>query len=259
MTPRASSSTSPASLAPEGADASIRVWDLPTRLLHWAMAGLFAASFGLATLSSEHSPAFRWHMAAGLALVGAAALRVVWGFMGSRHARFRSFLCGPGTLLSYLADAARGRDKRQAGHNPGAAFAAMALLLLPFGLVATGLAMSGRKEAFEDLHQALAYGMLAAVMAHLAGLAFHAIRHRDRTPSSMVTGRKLGRPEEGIASVHPLPALAVLLLLGGWGSLLVRSFDAERGLLSLPGVAPIQLGEGGGHGPGQESEAEDDD
>jgi len=236
----------------------IRVWDLPTRLLHWALAGLFVIALALAGLTSEHSPAFRWHMLAGLVLIAVVGLRIVWGLLGSKHVRFGSFLVGPGALLRYLGDSLKGRDARQAGHNPGAAYAALAMLVLPVAIAATGLMMQGRKEAFEDLHKTLAYGMVAVVVAHLAGLGLHALRHRDRTISSMVTGRKRGSEEEGISSFHPMPALVVLLLLGGWGTALVASFDARTGALVLPGTqVQLQLGEGterGGHASGDDDD-----
>lgn len=227
----------------------IRVWDLPTRLLHWALAGLFATALALASLTSEHSPAFRWHMVAGLMLVAVVGLRVVWGLLGSKHARIGSFLHGPGALLRHLRDSLKGGDTRQAGHNPGAAYAALVMLVLPVAIVATGLMMQGRNEVFEDIHQALAYGMVAVVIAHLAGLGLHTRRHRDRTISSMVTGRKQGREEEGISSFHPVPALVVLLLLAGWGAALVTAVDAQTGSLVLPGTqVRLQLGEGAERG-----------
>ncbi|WP_243288078.1 cytochrome b/b6 domain-containing protein [Geothrix terrae] len=252
-------STSTESKDDPASHVTIRVWDLPTRLLHWALAGLFAAAMVLAGLTSEHSPAFRWHMLAGLMMVAVVALRVVWGLFGSKHARFGSFLCGPGALWRYLGDSLKGRDARQAGHNPGAAYGAIAMLVLSLAIVATGLMMQGRKDAFEDLHEALAYGMAAAVAAHLLGLGFHAFRHRDRTIGSMVTGLKRGMGKEGISSFHRIPALVVLLLLGGWGAVLVTSFDAHTGSLVVPGTqVRLQLAEGAERGGAPLSEDDDD-
>lgn len=75
------------------------VWDLPTRLFHWIFAFGFAIAAVIALGLGDDSPAFPLHALIGLVLGMAIALRVMWGFVGSRHARFASFAFGPSAVL----------------------------------------------------------------------------------------------------------------------------------------------------------------
>lgn len=85
----------------------------------------------MAHLAGEHKPAFANHMLLGLILLAAIAFRLAWGFVGSRHARFASFLFSPAALLTYVKEAVAGRDRPSAGHNPGSSWAIYAMLTLP--------------------------------------------------------------------------------------------------------------------------------
>lgn len=101
----------------------IRVWDLLVRVLHWGL----VAAFALAWLTAEENEGL--HELAGYAVLALIAVRVVWGFVGSRYARFRQFVRGPGTFVDYLREAIRGREPRYIGHNPAGAVMIVALLL----------------------------------------------------------------------------------------------------------------------------------
>ena len=78
---------------------SVRVWDLPTRLFHWSL----AASFIVAFVTSESEKWRDIHVAAGYALAGLIAFRILWGFIGGAHSRFADFLPTPGKVVAYLA------------------------------------------------------------------------------------------------------------------------------------------------------------
>jgi cytochrome b len=215
---------------------SIKVWDLPTRLFHWTLVGLFGGAFAVAHLAGEHKPAFAIHMLLGLILMAAVAFRLAWGLVGSRHARFSSFLFSPAALVAYVKEAFAGRDRPSAGHNPGSSWAIYAMLTLPVLLVVSGLKAQGKSELFEDVHGALGWIMVAAVAAHLAGLAFHTFRHKEPIALAMITGQRRGEPAEAIGSSHPLAALLFLLLVGGWAALVLRGHDPVLKVVKLPGI-----------------------
>jgi len=98
----------------------IRVWDLPTRVAHWAGVALFAAAIVSVKIGGN---AMVWHGRVGLALLGLVVFRIVWGLVGSTYARFAAFVPRPRALADYLAGRWRG-----AGHNPLGALSVLALL-----------------------------------------------------------------------------------------------------------------------------------
>jgi len=215
---------------------SIRTWDLPTRLFHWTLAGLFVGAFTVGSLADEHSPTFAIHMLLGLILVAAIAFRLVWGLVGSRHARFRSFLYSPAALAGYLKDALARRDRRYPGHNPGSSWAIYLMVLLPVALVTTGILAQPRNELLGDVHGVLGKVMLAAVIAHLAGLAFHTWRHRENIALSMITGKRAGDPAQAIDSWHPAAAVVFVVLVAGWAAMVLRGHDPVAKVVRVAGV-----------------------
>ncbi|MBK7777845.1 MAG: cytochrome b/b6 domain-containing protein [Sandaracinaceae bacterium] len=155
------------------------------------------------------------------------------------------------------------------GHNPGSSVAIWAMLGLTLGLGVSGALMSSN-EALEEVHEVLAYALLAVVVTHVAGVTWHTLRHRENITASMVSGYKEGEPEAAIPSVHPLAAAVFLVLTAAWAGLLVQGYDAATRTVTLPLVgARLQLGEGpegGGGGAGEpsatraeEAEEEEDD
>jgi len=97
----------------------VLVWDLPTRILHWLLAGSFTGAFAIAMLVRHRSPAFPLHMLLGAVTALVVVLRVLWGFVGSRYARFRSFAFGPGAVLGYLRGLVTGAGRGARGAQPG--------------------------------------------------------------------------------------------------------------------------------------------
>lgn len=197
----------------------IRVWDPLVRVLHWGL--VFA--FALAWLTAEESEGL--HELAGYAVLALIAMRLVWGFVGSRYARFRQFIRGPGTFAAYLREAIRGREARYIGHNPAGAVMIVALLLTMSATALTGWLMAepsgqamlptlpqaagpavadedednGAQEgdrALEEVHETLANSMLVLIALHVAGVAVASYRHRENLIRSMITGKKRA-PEPG--------------------------------------------------------------
>jgi cytochrome b len=118
------------------AAATRRVWDLPVRIAHWALVIGIVGSYATHKLGIEY---FKFHLWFGYAVVVLAAFRVLWGFLGTRHARFTSFVRGPRATLGYLLGLARGSTPPTAGHNPLGAWMVVLLLAALLAQGITGL------------------------------------------------------------------------------------------------------------------------
>lgn len=114
----------------------VRVWDLPTRLFHWLLAGIVIGAVICAQLGGA---AMVWHFRFGYAAFALLAFRLVWGLVGGRWSRFGSFLYAPTTLWRYLRGRASPQEHLDVGHNPLGALSVFALLLMLAVQVATGL------------------------------------------------------------------------------------------------------------------------
>ena len=222
-----------------------RVYDWPTRILHWLFAGSFVAAFFIAKSFDDESAYFPVHMLLGLALVGVVSLRVVWGFIGSRYARFSSFRLRPADLVTYLKNMLGGKGERFLGHNPASSWAAITMMALTLALGITGYLMTavGNQELIEEVHELLANAFFVVVVAHVAGVLLHTMIHRDWIGLSMIHGGK--RPveqEPGIARNHWAVGLLVLSMAGGFFVHLYQNYDPTRQTLNLIGTT-LQLGE----------------
>ncbi len=195
-------------------DGKVLVWDLPVRIFHW----LLAASFAGAWLTAEHE---RWrllHVTFGCTVLALVVLRVAWGLLGTRHARFSDFVRGPRNVLSYLGGFVRGKPQHYVGHNPAGGLAIVALLALAVTAAAAGIATYTLGDAYEDVHEALANLMLALVGLHVAAVVVSGWLHRENLVAAMFSGRKRGTPVDGIAT--PRRGVGIVLLaavLGFWG------------------------------------------
>lgn len=223
----------------------ILVWDLPVRLFHWLLAGSFLGAFVIANAVDDESSLFALHMLLGGVMAFMVLLRLIWGFVGSRYARFGSFAFGPRAVVEYVKGAFSGKAERHMGHNPGSAWAVFVMLGLALGLAFTGAFMGRGGEAFEEVHEVLAWAMIAVVGAHVAGIVWHTIRHKENIAATMIHGQKDGEPSAGIATSHAVVALAFLGLTGLWAGGLYNGYDAARREVTLPLVGKtLKLGEG---------------
>ncbi len=196
---------------------AVLVWDLPVRLGHWLM----ALSFLVAWVTAESETWRLVHVYAGAAVFAIALFRLIWGFIGSRHARFVAFVAAPGRAWDYVKSLLSGRPEHSVGHNPAGGYAILGLLALALASGATGwLAYQDLAgEWLKELHEFLSNAMLALVALHLAGVAVGSLAHRENLVRAMFTGRKAGAPEEAILSARPLAATILILwtvLAGFW-------------------------------------------
>jgi cytochrome b len=174
-------------------DASmVQVWDPFVRVFHWSLVLLV----GLAFLTGDE---IEWlHLAGGYAIVALLAARLVWGFVGPRHARFSQFVRPPRATMAYPRQAIRFRAPRYLGHTPAGGAMVVALLLLLGGVLITGLLMTTDaywgSKTLEIVHKTLAYVLLGLVGLHVAGVAFSSFAHRENLVRAMITGRKRRGP-----------------------------------------------------------------
>src|SRR5512133_1582353 len=190
-------SASPADASPsvQAPARQVLVWDLPVRVFHWLM----VASFAGAWLTAESESWRQVHVTLGYTMAGLIAFRVIWGLVGSKPARFASFVRAPSAAARYVGALLRGRAEHHTGHNPAGALAIVALLLLAIGVTASGWAnfndLGG--HSMEEIHEAAANIMIALVGVHLLGVVVGSWARRENLVRGMVTGRKSGRPQEG--------------------------------------------------------------
>ena len=189
------------------------VWDAPVRLFHW----LLVASFAVAWLTSESE---RWqlvHVTAGYTMAGLVAFRLLWGLVGTRHARFTAFVRGPRAVLGYFRSLGTGRPQHHTGHNPAGALAILALLALTVLTVGAGWATYNEVGGHwvEDLHEGLASVMLALVVVHVAAVALSSLLHGENLLAAMIHGRKPVPRSEGIRG--PWRGVAAVVLAGVLG------------------------------------------
>jgi cytochrome b len=209
-----SASRADAPSAPAAAG-TVLVWDLPVRVFHWLMVGCFA----LAWITAESE---RWrllHVTLGYTMGGLVAFRILWGLVGTRHARFASFVRGPSKVIAYLRSLPGPRPEHHAGHNPAGAWAIVALLLLSVGIVGSGWATYNDVggDWLAEVHESAASIMLAMVFVHVAAVILSSWLHHENLVRSMITGRKNIDPAEGVRSAwRSVAALMIAAVLGFW-------------------------------------------
>lgn len=212
----------------------VLVWDLPTRIFHWALSIGFLAAAIISLGLGDDSPLFPYHAIIGLTIASMVALRVLWGLVGTRYARFRSFAFGPREVTRYMKSAIAGGGKRYIGHNPGSAIAIFAILSLVLAMAVTGVMIGQGNEAIKETHETLAWITVGFVILHVLGVALHSVRHRENITASMIHGKKQAEPAEAITSSRPIAGAALLLITGSLAWTLLRNYDPATQTTTLP-------------------------
>lgn len=164
------------------------VWDAFVRLFHWSLVLSFAAN---ALITAPESKLHHW---VGYVAVGLVVARILWGLIGTRHARFSDFPPDPAAALGQVAEMATGRRHAHRGHSPLGALMIYNLLLSVIvigvsGYLMTTLAFFG-VEWVEELHEAAVLWAEASVVLHILAVVFESRRLGINLPRSMVTGYK---------------------------------------------------------------------
>lgn len=171
-----------------GKTESVRVWDPVVRITHWGVAAaVLSCSF---LLDPEHEP----HKIAGYIGVGLVVTRLLWGLVGTQHARFRSFPPNPIAAVRHLVDLQRGRRHVHLSHNPAGALMVYNLWASVIAMGVTGY-MMGTIAFFgvdwvKELHETIYGWIMISVVLHLAGIVLDTMLTRVPLVPAMVTGRK---------------------------------------------------------------------
>jgi cytochrome b len=204
---------------------SIKVWDPVVRFGHWSL----VAAFAVAYLSAEEeggSPD-QLHVWGGYVVGVILAIRLVWGLVGTQHARFSDFVYSPASTLQYLTSFLQGHPRRYLGHSPAGAAMIFALMFCLAATVGTGLVAygdsgkgplanagdmmitvaqaeeheraselgsarggEGKESAVGEIHGVLANVTLGLVILHILGVGLSSVLHRENLVAAMFNGRK---------------------------------------------------------------------
>jgi cytochrome b len=216
---------SPTPVAPP-AGRWVKVWDVPTRVFHWALVSLVACGVYTGFTTPEW-----WmgvHVWAGYGLLALMVFRLVWGVFGPEYSRIVSFVYPPRDTLEHLQGLLLLRPPHHVGHNPTGALMVFALAGVIMALVATGLLVLGGEEkqgplgaiigysvgtAAKRVHLWLVICLLALVTAHVAGVVIESLLTRDNLVRAIVTGWKKLPPGAPVPTPRPAsPVVAAVLL-----------------------------------------------
>lgn len=180
----------------------IRVWDPMVRSFHWVL----VSAFFIAYLTEDDFLSL--HVWAGYIIGVAIIIRILWGVVGTRHARFTDFVRLPKTALRYVKDTLTLRAKRYLGHNPAGGLMIVVMMFSLIITVFTGVALYGAaeqagplaatmgnaEEIWEDLlegvHEFFANFTLFLVAVHVAGVIIESLIHKENLVASMINGFK---------------------------------------------------------------------
>jgi len=178
---------------------NVYVWDPFVRIFHWTLVAAFIVAYLV-----EDDPLIV-HVWAGYVVGILVLARIIWGFVGTPHARFADFTYAPATALRYILDLLRFRGARYLGHSPGGGYMVVALLVFLAATVATGLVVYGGDqqagplagmftkdfgESFEEVHEVIANITLALIFLHVSAVVLASFVHHENLVRAMVTGYK---------------------------------------------------------------------
>ncbi|MCX7280331.1 MAG: cytochrome b/b6 domain-containing protein [Alphaproteobacteria bacterium] len=211
----------------------LRIWDLPTRVLHW----LLVISIGVCWWTGTHND-LDYHVYSGYAALWIILMRVYWGFAGSSTAQFKNFVRGPSAIIAYVRTLHWRNTPHAPGHNPLGALSVLALLGVTLTVVVLGLyavdvdgLYSGPMSLYvtfkkgrhlAHLHYQWFEYMLYVIGLHLAAVAFYYFHKRHNLVTPMITGKAHVKEEMRQAPLWRFVLGAMVILAFVWA--VSRSF-----------------------------------
>ncbi|MFK7954723.1 MAG: cytochrome b/b6 domain-containing protein [Lysobacterales bacterium] len=214
------------------ADNKKLIWDIPTRLFHWAI----VITLGYSWYSMEIANDLEQHFLSGYVALGLIVFRIVWGLVGTRYARFSSFLIRPSEIVAYAKTLASKESRQYAGHNPLGSLSVLALLLFILVQAGTGMFADDEYYFFAPLNQFVSpatagsitefHGLSAKIILglsilHILAIVFYRLIKKEKLVLAMITGKKPDVLDnyEPIAGSRLLRAtvLAIIVAAGVYG------------------------------------------
>ena len=165
----------------------VPVWDPFVRVFHWSLVLAYLGTWA----SAEEWAGL--HNQLGYFILVLVGLRLLWGLVGTRYARFSSFLRAPRTAMAYLRSLAAGRPTHYVGHNPIGGWMVIALMASLTATVVTGVTIGVEDGLWEELHEIAANLSLLLVAVHVGGVLVASLLHEENLIRAMLTGNKLRR------------------------------------------------------------------
>ena len=192
----------------------IRVWDWPVRVFHWSL----AACVFIAFFTGESERFSLLHQTLGYVAGGLLAFRLIWGFVGTRHARFTSFIKGPQAILAYVKSLRQATPEHHVGHNPVGGVAVLLLMGLTALTAFSGWLIAGGDAPGwqEELHEVAANSLMLVVAVHVLGVVLSSKQHKENLVRAMLTGFKSGPSAMGIQSTWWWLGLLMLVAMAGF-------------------------------------------
>jgi len=181
---------------------TVKIWDVPVRIFHWSLVTLFIAAYVTNLLGPNY---FNYHLWAGYGIIVLVVFRILWGFVGTYHARFFNFVRTPVATTKYALSVLKKKDVHYLGHNPLGAVMVVALLLAILVQAVTGLFSNDEiinlgplygyindelSLKLTSIHRQLFYWIAGAIFLHIAAVLFHVWFKRDNIVKAMFTGKK---------------------------------------------------------------------
>ena len=188
----------------------ILIWDVPTRVFHWLQALAFLGAY----LTSDSGRYRDIHIAMGYIMLGLIIFRLLWGFAGTRYARFSSFLFMPAKVIEYLGSLIKRKPTHYLGHNPAGSVAVWLLLLLGLLLNVSGVfaLQDYASDEVIELHEIATDMMLVVIGIHILGVFVSSKMHGENLVRAMITGTKPSDEGSGISSAYTWLGLAMVLI-----------------------------------------------
>lgn len=191
---------------------TILVWDVPTRVFHWLLVTCFTGAW----LTSESERLQMIHYAFGYSAVALVLFRLVWGFIGTKYARFSQFIKGPKEMIGHAKGLLDGHQHITPGHNPvgGIVMLGLMLVILLIGLTGYLTVKEFLGDFMGEAHEAIASVALGLVIIHIPAAVIMSLLQKENLVRVMLNGKKNGLPEQAIQ--FPQYLIGILLVLG-WG------------------------------------------